>query len=81
MARCSAPKSVTVKGYWRSKPRQLKKAAAKRQAAMPYVVRNSRTGTVVSRHRSLTAAISASRRLDLASYRAGKGRPYEAERA
>ena len=81
MARCAAPKSVTVKGYWRAKPRGLKRAAAKRTAALPYVVRNSKTGTVVSRHRTYTAAINARRRADLASYRRGQGRPYEAGRA
>jgi len=78
--RCSPPKSVTVKGYWRSKPRQLKKAAAKRRAALSYVVRNSRTGAVVSRHRTLTGAIRERQRLDLISYRQGKGKPYETGR-
>jgi hypothetical protein len=77
---CAPPKTVTVKGYWRTKPRGLKKAAAKRQAALSYVVRNARTGAIVSRHRTSTAAVRERKRLDLISYRQGKGRPYETGR-
>lgn len=76
MAHCSPPKSQSVKSYTRSKPR--KKAKSK---PLPYVVRNTRKGAIVSRHRTLTAAIRAERRADLASYRRGQGRPYSAEKA
>ena len=73
---CSAPRSVTVKGYWRTKPRKKPQA---RPAG--FVVKNTRTGAVVSRHRTLTAAIREEKRLDRISFRAGRGRPYDAQKA
>jgi hypothetical protein len=78
---CRAPKAQGVKSHTRSKPRAIKAAATKRRAKLGFVVRNSRTGKVVSRHRTLTAAIREERRLDLISFRAGKGRPYSSGKA
>jgi hypothetical protein len=80
-ARCSPPKGQSVKAHTRSKSRKSAKATARaRTAKLPYVVVNSRTGAVVSRHRTLTAAIREERRLDLISYRKGNGRPYDARK-
>lgn len=79
--RCSPPRSVEVKPYDRKAPRQLKRAAAKRSAALGYVVRDSRNGRVMSRHRTWGAAVRARARYDRASARAGRGRPYEAGKA
>jgi hypothetical protein len=81
MAKCSPPKGQAVKAHTRSNPRALKRAAAKRRASLPYAVRNTRTGQIVSRHRTLTAAIRQERRLDLQSFRRGNGRPYDAGKA
>ena len=78
---CSPPKARGIKPHTRSKPRQFKRAAAKRRAALGYVVRNTRTGQVVSRHRTLTAAARERARLDRISFRAGKGRPYSTGKA
>ena len=77
MAHCTPPKGQSVKAHTRSKPRR--KPTAKKQ--LPFVVKNTRTGTIVSRHRTLTAAIRQERRLDLASFRRGNGRPYSAGKA
>lgn len=73
---CSPPKSVSVRDYFRTKPR-----SAKRKAQLAYVVRNTRTGTIVSRHRTWGAATREARRRDLQSYRKGQGRPFEAGKA
>lgn len=81
MAKCSPPKSRSVKAHTRGKPVQRKKAAQARRAALPYVVVNTRTGAAVSRHRTLTAAIREERRLDRISFRQGSGRPYDARKA
>jgi len=77
--RCSPPKTVTVKGYWRNAPKRRRKAAS--TASLPFVVKDSRNGAVISRHRTFTAAVRARKRADLASYRRGQGRPYETGRA
>lgn len=71
---CRAPKSQGVRSYTRSKPR-------KRSAARPAAYVVTRKGQVVSRHRTLTGAISARKRLDRASFRKGQGRPYNVERS
>ncbi len=80
-SKCSPPKSQSVKKHLRARPIQRKKAAAKRRAALPYVVRNTRTGQIVTRHRTWSAAVRERGRLDLQSYRAGRGRPYSAGKA
>ena len=76
-ARCSPPKGQSVKSHTRSKPRSLKRAAAKRTAKLPWAVRDSRTGNVVSRHKTMTAAARERTRRDRMSFRAGRGRPFQ----
>lgn len=75
-ASCSPPKSQGVRSYTRSKPRRKPKPTAAK-----FVVVNSNTGAVVSRHRKYTAAIRERKRLDLISFRRGNGRPYETRKA
>lgn len=67
---------MTVKGYWRAKPRRK---PTSRPAGGAYVV--TRGSRVVSRHRTLTGAINARKRLDLQAYRRGEGRPYNVQKA
>jgi hypothetical protein len=82
---CSPPKTVQVKGHWRQVRKTRKKSAAATSAAraakLPWIVVNTRTGAVVSRHRYFTAAIREEKRLDRISFRQGKGRPYDARKA
>ena len=74
---CSPPKSSGVKAHTRSKPRRKPtRSSSSRPAA--YVVK--RNGRVVSRHRTLTGAINARKRLDRQAFRAGQGRPYDVEK-
>lgn len=70
---CSAGK-VTVKGYWRTKPRRFRKGPMAASAAPYAVVGNGRT---ISTHRTYSAAINARKRANLQSFRAGRGRPYD----
>ena len=79
--KCSAPKSQSVKAHTRARPLHRKKIAQKVRAGLPYVVRDSRTGRVVSRHRKYNAAAIEAKRRDRLSFRAGRGRPYEAGKA
>jgi len=81
MARkCSPPKSQGVKAHTRSKPRRKARRGPKAGETY-YVVRNERTGaTSGTKHRSYVAAINARKRLDLVSFRAGRGRPWNVEK-
>ena len=76
--RCSPPKTVSVKSHSRAGRRKKRKPSAGPKAGtVYYVVENERTHrTTGTKHRTLTAAINARKRLDLVSYRAGQGRPY-----
>lgn len=76
---CRAPRSVAVKGHWR----QVRKTRKKKRAAPPakFVVVDGRNGRAISRHRTLTAAVTARRKADRASFRRGQGRPYHVKGA
>lgn len=73
---CSAPRSVTVKGYWRAKPRRKPKP----QAAA-YVVRDKATGKVRSRHRTHSAAVREETLANRALRRQGRKPHFEIARA
>ncbi len=78
MGRCSPPKSVAVGSYDRASTRKKPKPKA---GAVYWVVRNTRTGaTSGTKHRKWTSAVAARKRLDLASYRRGQGRPWSVEK-
>jgi hypothetical protein len=79
--KCSPPKSQSVKTHTRARPIQRKRAAQKARAKLPYVVRDTRSGSVVSRHRTYNAAVRERTRRDRISFRSGRGRPFEAGKA
>jgi hypothetical protein len=66
-----------VKSHTRAGRAPARKARAPKAGATYYVVQNERTGkTLGTRHRTLTGAVAARKRADRASYRAGRGRPW-----
>lgn len=80
--RCAPPKSQGVKSHYRRKGQKRRGRALtpRKGSSSVWVVKNDRTGRVLSRHRSLMAAGNAMKRANLRSFRAGRGRPYNVER-
>jgi hypothetical protein len=83
MARCGPPKTVTVSPYDRAAPphKARRKPTVKKPTAAGYwTCVNSRTGrTCGTHHHTHGAAIRHRKRLDLESFRAGRGRPWDTE--
>lgn len=75
---CSPPKSQRVRDYWRRRGQRRRGRPLTSKTGSIYVVK--RAGRVVSRHRTLTAAVQTRKRLDLQAWRRGEGRPYDVER-
>jgi hypothetical protein len=80
--RCSPPKSSGVRSYTRAAPGRRRKAKPKPAATGTYwTCVNSRThDTCRTHHRNSSAAYKHSKRLNLTSYRAGRGRLWDPQK-
>lgn len=80
MSSCGAPKTQSVKGYTRAAPPKKYRRPKKAAAAYWTCVHSPQGYTCGVHHKSSTAAFRHEKKLNLESYRRGRGRPWKYEK-